>query len=137
MSKCVKNIKLYKTVFYLLIMSNINKQNPPELKTSFDIQKILQTVEEIKKEINLIKLKKNNLLDIELEISTKFPEFYESHPFLVKKVCKGDDLSMLYEMLNKLYQVEKGDDTLTSVESNLGSKLADKYLYPNLKKKDS
>ena len=107
------------------------------LKTSFDIQKILQTVEEIKKEINLIKLKKNNLLDIELEISTKFPEFYESHPFLVKKVCKGDDLSMLYEMLNKLYQVEKGDDTLTSVESNLGSKLADKYLYPNLKKKDS
>ena len=137
MSKCVKNIKLYKTVFYLLIMSNINKQNPPELKTSFDIQKILQTVEEIKKEINFIKLKKTNLLDIELEISTKYPEFYESHPFLVKKVCKGDDLSMLYEMLNKLYQVEKGDDTLTSVESNLGSKLADKYLYPNLKKKDS
>ena len=137
MYKCVKNIKLYKTVFCLLIMSNINKQNPPELKTSFDIQKILQTVEEIKKEINLIKLKKNNLLDIELEISTKFSEFYESHPYLVKKVCKGDDLSMLYEMLNKLHHVEKGDETLTSVETNLGSKLADKYLYPNLKKKDS
>ena len=118
-------------------MSNINKQNPPELKTSFDIQKILQTVEEIKKEINFIKLKKTNLLDIELEISTKFSEFYESHPYLVKKVCKGDDLTMLYEMLNKLHHVEKGNETLTSVETNLGSKLADKYLYPNLKKKDS
>lgn len=118
-------------------MSNINKQNPPELKTSFDIQKILQTVEEIKKEINFIKLKKTNLLDIELEISTKYPEFYESHPYLVKKVCKGDDLSMLYEMLNKLHHVEKGNETLTSVETNLGSKLADKYLYPNLKKNNS
>jgi hypothetical protein len=116
-------------------MSN-NKQNPPELKSSFDIEMILKTVEEIKKEINLIKLTKNDSLDIELEISTKFPNFYESHPFLVKKVCKGDDLTMLYEMLNKLQDVEKGDETLTAVETNLGTKLADKYLYPNLKKKD-
>lgn len=133
----IKNIKLYKTVFYLLIMSNINKQNPPELKTSFDIQKIVQTVEEIKKEINLIKLKKSNLLDIEIEISTRFPDFYDSHPYLVKKVCKGDDLTMLYEMLNKLDHVEKGNETLTSVETNLGHTLADKYLYPNLKKNNS
>jgi hypothetical protein len=118
-------------------MSNINKQNPPELKSSFDIQKIVQTVEEIKKEINLIKLKKSNLLDIEIEISTRFPDFYDSHPYLVKKVCKGDDLTMLYEMLNKLDHVEKGNETLTAVETNLGSKLADKYLYPNLKKNNS
>jgi hypothetical protein len=116
-------------------MSN-NKQNPPELKSSFDIEMILKTVEEIKKEINLIKLTKNDSLDIELEISTRFPKFYESHPFLVKKVCKGDDLTMLYEMLNKLQDVEKGDETLTDVETNLGTKLADKYIYPNFKKKD-
>ena len=116
-------------------MSN-NKQNPPELKSSFDIEMILKTVEEIKKEINLIKLTKNDSLEIELEIINKFSKFYESHPFLVKKVCKGDDLTMLYEMLNKLHHVEKGNETLTSVETNLGSKLADKYLYPNLKKKE-
>ena len=46
-------------------------------------------------------------------------------------------LSMLYEMLNKLHHVEKGNETLTSVESNLGHKLADQYLYPNVKKNNS
>jgi len=55
-------------------------------------------------------------------------------PFLVKKICKQDDLSTLYVMFDNLEKVEKGEKTLAGVELNLGTQLANQYLYPNIKK---
>ena len=43
---------------------------------------------------------KSDSFDFELEIMTQFPDFYQAHPFLVKKLCKRDDISMLYKMLD-------------------------------------
>lgn len=69
---------------------------------------------------------------IEMDVLNNFPEFYNEYPFLVKKICKGDDLTILYKMLKGLKKVENGEKSLFQVETPLGEELANKYLYPNL-----
>ena len=64
------------------------------------------------------------------------PEFYESCPYLVKRLCRGQDMAMLDKMLKSLEKVEKGDATLAGTEAVLGEELAEQYLYPKLSKKD-
>jgi hypothetical protein len=77
---------------------------------------------------------KDNAFESELYIMETYPDFYQEYPFLVKKLCKKDNLSTLYKMLGLLYNIEKGDETLGNVETNLGQELAQEYLYPNIKK---
>jgi hypothetical protein len=84
--------------------------------------------------IDLLKQnKKTDLFEIEMEIMNNYPEFYEQYPFLVKKLCKGEDLGILYKMIEGLKKVESGEKTLTQVELPLGQELADEYLYPSLR----
>jgi hypothetical protein len=78
---------------------------------------------------------KKSVFDLELELLEVFPEFYDQYPFLVKKICKKDDLTFLYKMLENLDMVEKGDKSMATVELNLGEELAGKYLYPKVDKK--
>ena len=83
--------------------------------------------------INLLKQqKKTDVFEIEMEIMNNYPEFYENYPFLVKKLCKGDDLGILYKMIGGLKKVESGEKTLSQVELPLGKELAEEYLYPHL-----
>jgi hypothetical protein len=108
---------------------------PPELKTDFNILMIKQTVTEINNAIiTMEKAGKTDSFDFELEIMTQYPDFYQAHPFLVKKLCKRDEISMLYKMLDSLQSVQDGNQSLASVELNLGSQLANKFVYPNLNK---
>ena len=73
-----------------------------------------------------------DIFQVEMEIMKAYPYFYEEHPFLVKRLCKGEDLSILFKMIEGLKKVESGEKTLTQVELPLGQELADEYLYPNL-----
>lgn len=110
-------------------------QTPPELKTEFKVDSIKTIVEEIQQVIET--MEKDNINDpfeYEMKIMETHPDFYHSNPFLVKKLCKKEDISMLYKMLENLNKVENGEKSLASVEVNLGNELANKYLYPNLKK---
>lgn len=94
-------------------------------------------LEIIKSHINIILeyiKDKDNAFESELYIMETYPEFYQEYPFLVKKICKKENLLMLYKMLGLLDNIEKGDDTLNNVEKNLGHELANNYLYPNIKK---
>jgi hypothetical protein len=85
--------------------------------------------------IDLLKQnKKTDLFEIEMEIMNNYPEFYEQYPFLVKKLCKGENLDFLYKMIEGLKKVETGEKTLTQVELPLGQELAEEYLYPSLRK---
>jgi hypothetical protein len=107
----------------------------PQVKTVFDISMIKQKVIEIDNEIKrLVAEGSINDLNLELKIIDKFQDFYDTHPFLVKKICKQDDISTLYVMFDNLQQVENGEKTLAGVELNLGNQLANQYLYPNIKK---
>ena len=101
----------------------------PIVRKTFNLNYIKETIVKLEKLINKMKLEGNdNVLDHELEILNTYPEFYESYPFLVKKVCKGGDLNMLDTMFKNLEKVESGDKSLETVEHNLGNKLASQYL---------
>jgi hypothetical protein len=109
--------------------------NTDECKTNFETNIIKEKVYEITLLIDEMKKNgKTDSFDFELDIMTKHPDFYQSHPFLVKKLCKGDDISILFKMLDSLDKVEQGDCSLSSVEFSLGKDLANKYVYPNIEK---
>ena len=103
----------------------------PVVRNTFNINFIKETIVKLNKLIDEMKSKGNNdILEHELEILHTYPEFYNNYPFLVKKVCKGGDLSMLDTMFKNLEIVESGNKSLASVELNLGNKLAEQYLNP-------
>ena len=106
------------------------------LKTSFNVTMIRNHVDMINNHIKKMELEgKSTPFEFELELLEVFPEFYDAHPSLVKKLCKRDDISYLYKMLDNLQQIEDGKKTLAGVEMNLGNELANKYLYPVVNKK--
>lgn len=109
----------------------------PVVKTTFNINSIKENIININELIKDMKEKgNNNTFEHELEVMNTYPDFYQSYPYLVKKVCKGDDLSMLDTMFSHLEKVESGEKSLASVELNLGNKLAAQYLDPVIKKND-
>ena len=81
----------------------------------------------------LIKENKNEV-EMELFFIENDSTFYEQYPYLVKKLIKGGDMSFLNVMLENLKKVEEGDQTLASTELKLGEELAQKFLYPNIKR---
>jgi hypothetical protein len=116
-------------------MSEFNpnlKQTPPEVKKEFNIEFIKLNVNEIQEIIS--QNPNTDPFDLELKFMESHAEFYQQHSFLVKKLCKKEDIGMLFTMLNNLDQVEKGEKSLASVELKLGNELADKYIYPKINK---
>lgn len=103
------------------------------MENIFNVLLIRETIKQIDTKIK--EMGNKNPFEMELEIMTLFPEFYDSHPFLVKKLCKRDDLTMLYKMLSQLEEVETGSRSLSTVELTLGEELAQQYLYPVVGKK--
>jgi transcriptional regulator of heat shock response len=118
-----------------IITSNdeIKNNNEPEIRSIFDINLIKSTVNDIKATLDKLKDEgSTDNFDNEIKILELYPEFYDSYPFLVKKLCKNSDMDILYKMLEQLEQVENGNKTLNNVELSLGKELADQYLYPNI-----
>jgi len=100
----------------------------------------------IRSEINTLQnkiaeLKKNGKtdpFDLEIDIIHTMPEFYDSYPSLVKRLCRNEqqDNSFLYKMLETLEKVNNGETTMTQAEVSLGDELATKYLYPIVNKEN-
>jgi len=107
-----------------------------ELKTDFDIPGVKHMLNIIKTELR--DFDKNNnktLFEKECHILTKYPDFYDNHKALVKRLCKGEDMSFLNEMFKELENIQSGRKSLAEVESKLGNKLADKFIKPIIDKK--
>ena len=110
----------------------------PELKTNFNILWIKENINNIINKINEMKSKgKTDPFDFEMSVLELYPEFYESHPFLVKTLCKREDLSILNKMLDQLTSVESGTKSFAGVELKLGEELANQYLYHVINKKNN
>jgi hypothetical protein len=100
-----------------------------ELRKNFNVNLVKETINEINKELLKMKeLGETNIFNLEMNICEMFPEFYDEYPYLVKKICKGDDIQTLYKMLNCLNQVESGAKSLAQVENKLGNELLNKYM---------
>lgn len=116
-------------------MSTEKSESKDEVLTTFNTLSIKEHIVMINEHIKKMELQgKKDVFEFELELLEVFPEFYDKYPFLVKKLCKRGDLSILYKMIDNLEQIETGDKSMASVEMNLGQDLANKFLYPSLKK---
>ena len=108
--------------------------NNNEIRNSFNIKLIQDTIININNDINKENNKNKSIFELELYIMTEYPEFYSNYPFLVKKLCKKDDIQMLYKMFDNLNDVELGNKTLSNVELTLGNELAQQFIYPKINK---
>ena len=94
-------------------------------------------VKSVQEKINNLRNEENkNDGDIEAHFFNNDVEFYEKYPYLIKKLIKGGDLSMLDKFLNSLEKVHNGEQSLASTELKLGEDLAQEYLYPSVKSSD-
>lgn len=79
-----------------------------------------------------------NPFDLEMDIMNNMCDFYDDFPSIVKRLCreKNQDNTYLYKMIRLLKQVEDGKVELKDVESSLGNELAEKFVYPIVRKLD-
>lgn len=68
----------------------------------------------------------------ELYLMEKYDELYSNFPFLIKKLTKiendEENLKILFELVDKMDDINSGKSDKTTVEAELGKKLADKYM---------
>ena len=106
------------------------EQNINEIKNN--IQQLEQHVKELKKQGI------SDSFDLEMKLIELMPEFYDLYPSIVKRFCKVDadkqDNTYLYKMLGLIEKIETGEKSLENVEKNLGDELAQKFIYPVVKK---
>lgn len=71
-------------------------------------------------------------LDKELFLMEEYKEEYSRYPFLIKKLTKvindEENLKMLFLLVDKMEAINSGKEDKTTVETELGQKLADKYM---------
>lgn len=93
-----------------------------------EIDYIKDTIILIQNEINK---KDNKCSDYENEILilNMYPSFYDKYTFIVKKICKKENIDFLYKMLNNITNINNGNDKLNNVEKKLGLELANKYIH--------
>ena len=98
-----------------------------------DPEMIKSYISEIKKFTDLDEFKQIKIKDRlqhEFAVRELFPTFAQEHPFLFRKIVNGDDLTMLYKMLDSITSVNNGEMTKIQVEQNLGNDLANLDVHP-------
>lgn len=95
----------------------------------------------IKEQVNIIVqyVKKNKRqVDFRKSVSEKFSEFENKYPTLFRKLVEEDcDQHQLNFMLSKLDQVRTGSQTQHDASVDVGQLLVDKYVKPELAKKEN
>lgn len=103
----------------------------------YEIQSIRDTVNLLKQMINTYEfkeMKENNNKEYQNYLIQIFPTFYETYPTLFNNIIENKDLTFLEPMLEGIIQINENKDLKDNIEKDLGEKLAEKYLYPNIKK---
>ena len=80
--------------------------------------------------VNVEVIKAEGLTDpfkVELQYLERHPEQYDKYPFLIKKIIKNEDLSVLDKMLESVDKINKGSDKFEE-EKKLGKILEKKYV---------
>ena len=102
-----------------------------------EIQSIRDTVNLLQKIINTYEfkeMKENNNKEYKNYLIQIFPTFYDTYPTLFNNIIENKDLSFLESMLDGIIKINKNNDLKANIEKDLGEKLAEKFLYPNIKK---
>ena len=102
-----------------------------------EIQSIRDTVEFLQQIVNTEKLKEmkvDNKSEYQNYLIQLLPTFYETYPTLFDNIIECKDLTFLEPMLEGIMKINENKDLKDDIEKDLGEKLAEKYLYPNIKK---
>lgn len=98
---------------------------------SDEIKEIITKIDNI-----VLKLKKKNITD-EKQMEDYFwdnhSDIMDMYPFLVCQIISGADRKMLDYMLNTLDRVESGEQEKNEADVEIGQKIVDDYIKPNLK----
>ena len=95
-----------------------------------EIEDILNTIEKLKKTSNskeCRRLMKNNLELYEKKMIDEFNEFSEKYYGIFYKIIKHEDISPVFDMLDKLIEINKGSMTIQKAEEQIGISMSDKY----------
>ena len=101
---------------------------------NFNLNILKNKIKETQLKIDELKEKNLDEVEIELYFLENEEDFYGEYPYLIKKLIKGGNLDFLDKMISNLQKVEDGEQSLASTELKLGEELAEKYLYPHVKK---
>ena len=106
---------------------------PVEPRTDYDIVNVRKYAEIIAMHVKKLRMQgTNNIVEIEMNVSELFPDFYEDYMSIVKRICRGDDMKYLEEMFCHLEKIQSGKQSLAATELKLGEKLAKEMLYPSM-----
>lgn len=94
-----------------------------------EIKETIKTIENIISE----KLQSKKVKEKEDYFWENHYDLMEKHPFLVTQLCSGEDKTMLNFMLQKLEQMEKGNVEKNTADEQVGQKIVDTFVKPNLK----
>lgn len=94
-----------------------------------EVKETIKTVENIISE----KLQSKTVKEKEDYFWENHYNLMENHPFLVTQLCSGEDKTMLNFMLQKLEQMEKGNVEKNTADEQIGQKIVDTFVKPNLK----
>lgn len=98
-------------------------------------KEIKQIIEQIKTIIKTLESKNINSLDDREDYFWKnHSDIMNNFPFLVTQLCSGRDNEMLTFMINKLEDMEKEDTDQKQVDIEVGQKIVDTYVKPQLDK---
>jgi len=117
--------------------NNIDNNIDIDIDIEQEIQSIRDTVNLLKQFINTYEfqeMKNNNNKEYQNYLIQIFPTFYETYPTLFNNIIENKDLTFLESMLEGIIKINENKDLKDNIEKDLGEKLAEKYLYPNIKK---
>lgn len=136
--KCnLKNKLFYK---YIMSQKIIKLDDIPgwDEETLPDLNKLTREIINLLTFLNTPEMKKLKIEDFQKYESTAekecsyVPTYYYG---IFQKIINGKDISYLLEMLVELNKVKENKASIKEVAKGLGEKLAEQYIYPNLKSK--
>jgi hypothetical protein len=80
----------------------------------------------------------NESYELEMYFIHNMTEFFDDYPYIIKRLCREEnqDNDFLFKMIDMVEEINKGEKSLASVEMSLGNELAEKFLYPVIKKEN-
>jgi hypothetical protein len=103
-----------------------------------EINSIKNTIDFLNKFVKTEKvqeLKKENFNEYKTYLILIFPTFYDLYPTLFNNIIEEKELTFLDEMFEGIIKINNNNSLKDNIEKNLGEKLAEKFLYPYVKKK--
>lgn len=111
--------------------NNNDSSNPGEIEDTISLK---SQINEIRNYVN----KNCNKKDFDEQVRQQFNQFEHKYPALFKKLINGDcDPEQLEFVLNRLEQVRTGTKTQHDASVEVGQVLVDKYVKPELEKKNN